>query len=152
MIVDINYYEKGKQVTRSIEINFVSNWVVKQYNETIKQALESYEAALEIRKMSEEIIKVKEEQPKDWKNKIEMSNEKLEKLSKQIRDVEDSGFFKKRYEIVKELLIKNGISENDKLCTYDFWDKDVSPKELYNFLNIVIEDEYKDAKPQKKNT
>jgi hypothetical protein len=75
--------------------------------------------------------------------KLEENRKELEEYSKQIKDItktilayNNEKFYKKRFDILKKVFIKNGITD-ERVLSYDFWNENTDAAEaarLFEFL------------------
>lgn len=133
----LNYREGGETVCVSLSIDFISNYVVREFN-AIMQVV--YEAKNDWEKFLDRVALRKHlhETKPDEKDKIEFLEKEIVELSDKLKQTGDSNFFQRRFELIKHILIDNGIKQGDKMLTFEFWDECVSADDLVEFLEMVV--------------
>ena len=122
----IPYFEQGILKHKNIEIFFVSNWCIKEYNESIKKQVEYNEKINELSKLKTEILSLKTQE--DIKDNLNKQDE----LSMYFEDYENNTFV-----LIKRLLEDNKIKDK-QLLSYDFWYKCVDHKTVLRFITDCI--------------
>lgn len=152
MQIEINYFEKGKEKIINVDINFVPNHVFREFQYITETIGKTIGITSQMQGKFKEIEAVSKDKPEGWQEKLQELSDELGKLSNELKKYEDNDFFKRRFEIMRFLLIKNGIDENDKMCTFEFWDEDVHPHEILRILSEVTKIDSKKKVNPKKNT
>ena len=142
----LEYFEKGEEVTKKVKIKFVSNRVQREYNELMSEVARVQDCYLEMQKIKSEMVAIRLKKDKDYKRVIAEKQERDSELQEEINETDSKGFFKKRYELIKRILIDNGYGE-DKVSTYEFWDESIEPSMLMDFLTTAV---FKDVVETKK--
>ena len=134
----INYklpYEKdGKIKDFNFNIKFVPHGFVKKYNELI---MESYQVKIawdEISDLTSKIASLKVNKADN--EEIKNIENKIEDYQKIIIDAGDAEIDKRRFELVSILLKKNGYNQ-EFLHDFDFWDWNVEPGSMLDFMSVV---------------
>jgi hypothetical protein len=75
-----------------------------------------------------------------WYEEIKDSEDatKQKELEQKISDTYASDFMDKRFDLVIELLVKNGIKHDSPLLTRDFWDREVDSNVIYDLLTQAV--------------
>ena len=142
----LEYFDKGEEVTKKVKIKFVSNRVQREYNELMSEVARVQDCYLEMQKIKSEMVAIRLKKDKDYKRVIAEKQERDSELKEEINETDSKGFFKKRYELIKRILIDNGYGE-DKVSTYEFWDESIEPSMLMDFLTTAV---FKDVVETKK--
>lgn len=127
------YREKGKELKKEIRISFVSNGARRDYfalDAEIKRVgllWREYQA-----KVAEHAAAKATDNPTD-----EIDAE-LNDIIEQIQNIGTPDFFGRRYELIKRMLIDNGVKESDKIVSREFWEDCVDVEELLEFLRTAI--------------
>jgi hypothetical protein len=137
----ITYYEKGKEKQKEFVIKFASNRVRNDFNELMNDSNKVKNSWDEAQEILTDNAVLKLEKPEGWKKKTEENKEKYEEIVKSINAFGDNDFFKRRFKIIKKLLIQNGHEDQEDFMSFDFWNEKVDPDELVRQLSKVI---YKD--------
>lgn len=138
----LTFRDEGDEKTIEIDIDFVSNRVLKDYSELIVMAEKAEQAHNRISDIS--TIVAGEELTAEKKESLQVESADCVKT---IMKFNDNGYFQKRFEILKRLLVDNGHKENEKLMNFDFWENCVEPAEQLKFMMLAI---YKDVDEKKK--
>lgn len=149
MKITINYFKKGKKQTRDIDIYFVPNHVYRETQYIIDSIVEASTKTEKLKQKKFDILVLQKAEVVD-KNAIAQINKEIETIIEEIKDFENNDFFKRRFELIKFLLVKNGIEETDQLCSYSFWDEDVQPSEIIRILLKVVSESQGDEPVKKK--
>ena len=139
MIIDILYFEKGKEKQHSLDIKFISNGVVRDFSEHLQKITDVQYWWEEIVIMTAEMATAPKEMQKEIK-------EKIAQIKKQIEAVSNDGLMKKRLELTVRILDDNGIDVTE-LRENRFWDTKVEPSAWISFLYKAV---YKDVDLKKK--
>lgn len=136
------YREDGVDGQIEIEIDFISNRVLKEYSELMTKSATVEKSQNRLNEIYEEI------------SNVELTDEQIEelkieekKLTENILSYSDNGFFERRQDLLIRILIDNGYSSHAKLMDPEFWESCVEPIELLGFLTSAI---YKDLETKKK--
>lgn len=138
----IEYREEGEQKEVELEIDFISNRVMKDFSDLILLGNEAEEAYGRISDINTTMAGE------------ELADEEKEELKKEsarcvekIMEFNDNGYFEKRFEILKRILVDNGYKNDDKMMSLDFWENCVEPRDQLKFMTLAI---YKDVDQKKK--
>lgn len=133
----LNYRIKGKKLTKKIEIDFVPYQRHVDYGELQAIMLDVQHKWNRIQLIETEINLLTLEKPPEYIRIMkDLKNEVME-LSDKIRQASDSGIVKKRYELLKEILIDNGY-DDEEFLSWSFWSNSVEPSEINNILEMAI--------------
>lgn len=138
----LEYREDGEHKEIDIEIDFISNRVIKDYSDLILLAGEVEKAHNRISDIYTILAseKLTDKEIEDYKKEEENCLATILKFN-------DNGYFEKRFEILKRILIDNGYKNDKKLMSFDFWDESVDP---FNLLEFMSKSVYKDIDNKKK--
>lgn len=131
----LEYREEGLDCSASLSIDFISNYVIREYNEImavvyeVKKDWHEFLLKIEVRK------KLYSDDAE--KEKIELIEKEIVDLSEKLKKSGEGDFFKRRLELIKKILKDNGI-EDEKFYSFEFWDQCVSPDVLLEFLDTVV--------------
>ena len=137
----IPYREAGEAKLFRVKVSFISNWVIKRYDEMQSRILEVDANWKEIQRLGEQIVDLKRNKAEGYKDEVDELKERIEKLSDDIKAFSNGDFFQTRYELVKQILQDNGIRDA-KYLSYEFWDRQVDASVLMDMLLSVV---YKDV-------
>ena len=127
------YREKGKKLTKEIKLSFVSNGARRDYFSL--EAERARTGAL----WGEYQMKVAERAAAIARKESPESIEaEIESISEQITNIGTPDFFGRRYDLIRRLLIDNGVKDSDKLTSREFWEDCVDVNELLDFLKTAI--------------
>ena len=144
--VDLNleYREEGEVKNIKISIDFISNRVVKEFSQLITEATTVSRAHSRIQDIQEIISKEKltRQEMKDLKSEIK-------NLNNSILEFNNNDYFSRRKLLLDRILIDNGYKNNEMLMSDDFWEENVDPNDLMNFMYDAV---YKDIDSKKKVT
>ena len=144
---DLDYFEDGIIKTETLKINFVSNRCRREYNEIISGAYEVQNLFDNINYKTANISALKKEKPKDYKKNISDIEKEILIFVSKIEKYGETQILQKRYEIVKKILEQNNITD-EKFFNFEFWDENVDPSDIINFLDKCI---FKDIDTKKKD-
>jgi hypothetical protein len=130
------YREKGKAKTVEFKIDFTSNWVVREFNNIMQMVYETQKAWNAVVLKSTEIKYLQETKPEGYYEKVETLYKELKELTDGIQAIGDDDILQRRYELIKTILIDNGVTD-EKILSFEFWDKNVEPDTIIDFLEKV---------------
>lgn len=136
IIYKLPYREKGKQKEIEIKIDFVSNWVVREFNHIIQVVFETQKAWNSTILKSSEIKHLQEEKPEGYYERIEKLYGEIKELTDQIQEIGKTDILQRRFEVIQVILEDNNVKEQ-KLFSFDFWDKCVAPEYMLDFLDKI---------------
>jgi len=142
----LSYVEdNGIQKELEINISFVPNIAIKKYNEIISTVHEVMKTWDDMNYLIADMAALDKEKPDGWKQ--QKLNKEIEYVTKanEIRLKGDQYFFDKRLELIFLLLKKNGI-QDEKFFDPSFWDNNVDPSDILDFITAAI---YKDENKKK---
>lgn len=137
----INYFDKGKEKTKSFTINFVSNKILRDYNSIMLDSSNVKNSWNRIQDILTDSAFLKVNKSNGWQDKIKKNDEEYKNLVSDVYEVGKSDFFKRRFEIITTLLKDNGHENDTEAMCYEFWDEKVPPDQIVRSLTKVI---YKD--------
>ncbi len=143
---ELNYRIEGVDGSKNIEIDFVSNRIMKDYSEIVAKASDAERAGDRMSDLNSLIASEETRQEEGYQVKVEQYKAELKNCVDKIQAFSDNGFFEKRFEVLKRLLIDNGYKEDELMMSMDFWNDSVDPYDLIYFLTIAI---YKDVDKKK---
>ena len=143
----INYRDAGEDKSIELIIDFISNRVMKDYAKLTVIAEQAKNANDRMSDLNTLITQVELKQEKDFEIKKDEYIEELDDCIKVIMEFENNGYFEKRFDLLKRILIDNKQGGNELLLSSKFWDENVDPTELINFLSVAV---YKDVDIKKK--
>lgn len=133
----LEYREGGEAGSVSLSIDFISNAMIKEYNEILQIV---HQVRIDWYKFQEKLAVRKELQEDLEKNKdrIDFLEKEIVSLGDKLKSNGETDFFERRFRLIKKILLRNSIPETDKLMDFDFWDECVDPNVLIDFLDEVI--------------
>jgi hypothetical protein len=151
MSEEINYSLKyrdndGNKNEINLKIDFINYWCISEFEKILTISNDVTEKWNKIKNIMVEISALNTEKPKKYEEQIEKKKTDITELSKSILDYNKADVINKRFEIVKEILIKNGI-KSEMLLSPEFWDRNVEPADINTFLAICCYKDY-DKKKQ----
>jgi len=129
--VRIKYSSRGEMKEKVVKIFFVSNKAIRLHDEITVQANHVVDLVNEINGYESKIAAMESLGEKE--DAIRELKEKAKLATKKIREFSSESFYKERFNLVKMILEKNGV-EDEQLLSFAFWDEDVEPIEMINFL------------------
>jgi hypothetical protein len=78
------------------------------------------------------------EKPVEYIKTIKELKKEVTDLSDQIKIISNSGIVRKRFELLKEILIDNGYEEDEELMSWTFWSNSVETKVVNEMLEMAI--------------
>jgi len=143
----IKYLQKGKEKEIKIKIKLASQSVVEKYAEFIDSMVLFDRKRQELKVIIENMGSAMVDDDLNFNEKREkikeLESEKKEK-EKELLEYGQNTILKDRFKILKKLLEKNldpdDYTEDDynMLLNEDFWNEDVDPSDLNNFMNDNI--------------
>jgi len=129
--------------TLTVGINFICNFVIRGYSKLMEKINSVQTLYQEIQAIQSEIAK--------GESTIESSAKNLkivEDNTKTIKDLTKQDFFQRRFELITIILEDNNVSKEEFgfMYEFDFWDRQVEPPEIINFITKCV---YKDASKKK---
>jgi len=133
MKYELEYYENGEIKKDYINIDFISNGMLKQYNNIVSDMMD-------IKKMWDRISNLNSiiaANKKEKKNNIGIYKDEINELTEKIKNFNKEDFFKLRFDLLCDILSKN-LVKNKKYYDYEFWNNDVDSSVLVKFLDEII--------------
>jgi len=135
---ELNYRIKGKKLLKKLEIDFIPH---QRHNDWAKLQAEIYEVGSKwnhIRLLQEEVSLLLKEKNKDNLEAIKKFQDEVHALNEDLNSLKDSKIIERRFKLLKDILIDNGYSEDSELMSFEFWNNNVEPASINEFLNIAI--------------
>lgn len=159
-IFDLHYVtDNGDEKTKKIKIKFVPNLIHEEYG-NLKERIFNFKGKWEeFNFLTSKISALQVKKEEGYKEQIKECEAKRKEITDYIMSFSDEVLLKKRFELIKFLLKKNGIKElslsevsddNPDILTYEFWNKDVDPNESYRFLNFAVDKDLREKEEKKK--
>jgi len=139
------YREEGEQKALPLEIDFVSNWCIREFNKIMKVAFDVQNKWDKISDITSEMAALKFDKPDGYLDKMIRLESDMSEMTAGILSHDSEMVIQKRFELIKQLLSDNGYKE-PFLYDFDFWDRCVDPNNIIEFLTKCI---WKDM-PKKK--
>ena len=130
--------DNGREVSRSLPISFASNYITREYNVILDEARKVQKAWDKISDITSEINALKIRRPDGYKDRLAELDEAANKEKEIIERIGSGDIIARRFELVKELLIKNGVKEDDEILDADFWDKSVDATVMWDLLTQAV--------------
>ena len=138
---DLEYRIDGEKKFKHLEIDFVPNACLKEFNaqmsiaEIVKQKWD---------KISDiETLLVNE---KDKEIKSDLKDEKKACID-YIMQFNDLDVIGQRFRILEKVLIKNGYGHDEELMSFEWWDENVDPNDINRLVELCV---FKDIETSKK--
>lgn len=145
----LEYREDGNAVTESIDISFVSNWARREYYEQ-EQIVSKLKMLYDKLQFEQDAISELLDKSNDIEKDIQPHKEKCDEIGRELEDIMKIDIFKRRFELVKEILTTNQIEEQ-KFYTFEFWDRCVEPQTMADFILQCVTKDITDANGKKKS-
>lgn len=135
----IEYREKGEKEIKLIDVDFVSNNVIRRYNKMISDSKKVTLLWETIKEHEAKRMKLKEDKQEGWKQEYKDLKNENESLSDEIKAIGTTDYFEKRHEILNDIMIDN--TKDTDLLNYDFWDKHIDAGAMMTLLaQIMVKD------------
>jgi hypothetical protein len=147
--------EDGEQGFIPIQVDLITHemrnlmWDIIKEQYTVQELVTRIEAiksevALVLQKpaMIDQSAPDKDEQLTAIGKEIEGYSDQIRKINKTIESYSDGTFFRKRFEVVKQIFKRNRITD-ERLLSFDFWEKNTDEKAIIEVLNLFY---FKDIK------
>ena len=145
----LEYREEGNAITESIDISFVSNWARREYYEQ-EQIVSKLKSLYDALQLEQDAISDILDKSDDIDTDIQPHKAKCDELGQELEDIMKIDIFKRRFELVKEILTTNKIEEQ-KFYQFEFWDRCVEPQTLADFILQCVTKDLIDANGKKKS-
>jgi len=142
--IEIEYTDKdGNDAVEVVTIKKVFNWVMREFDDMNKVMASVTEKMKELASIESQIdVIVHSLNTNDnWLSEREKLQKEKATIVHSIKAVEKTDFFKKRFELATGILKDNKV-ESKQLYDFGFWDKQVEPSVIINFLTQAV---FKDA-------
>ncbi len=141
----LEYRENGERRIYHLSIDFVSNYIIREFNKIMQVAYDVQNKWDRISDITTEISSLKMEKPEGYLDKLIRLDSDMSAMTAGILSHDTEGVVNKRFEILQQLLNDNGYKE-PFLHDFDFWDKQVDPSQMIELLSLCA---WKDI-PKKK--
>ena len=145
--------EKKEFKKRNIEIRFCSMYIDREYPPLLHRAASVLAYARRIADVKEQISEIRKARAAGYKEQIDVLTTEIDKLTAGIEEFAAAGtedeIIKKRYALVEELLISNGVTDPE-ILSFDFWDKSVSATAAWDLLELATSKDRKAGREKKK--
>lgn len=128
------YRENGRKLEKEFRIGHTCNYVRREFYkinseiETARALWGAYQAC--IAEIAANKVAGKE---------YDDIEKKLEEIKEGISKIGSLDFFERRYDVLKTLLVGNGINETDKFVSKEFWDRCVDVDEMIKFMKAAVD-------------
>lgn len=125
----LDYREGGAAQSAALDISFVSNWCVKEYNAIMEVVYAVTFAWNNYQNIKTRILE--KSKGAEMPETLEALTKELQQISESIEKYKGADIEQRRFTLIKTILADNGI---DKFNTFDFWDKQVEPATQNAFI------------------
>ncbi len=146
IIYKLPYEDNGKIKNFDFKISFVPHGFIKMYNEILADSFKVKNAWDAISDLNTKIGALSVEKPSEYKKQIAEIEEEKTKLFEQIASAANLDIEKRRFDALSILLKKNGYNQ-EFLHDFKFWEWQVEPSEIINFMSTCA---FKDIDYKKK--
>jgi hypothetical protein len=146
IIYKLPYEDNGKMKNFDFKISFVPHGFIKLYNEILADSFRVKNAWDAISDLNTKIGALSVEKPTDYKKQISKIEEEKTSLFEQIASAAELEIEKRRFDALSILLKKNGYNQ-EFLHDFKFWEWQVEPIEIINFMSTCA---FKDIDYKKK--
>lgn len=136
----LEYRESGEVKYFDLAIDFVSNRVIKEFSDLVLMGGEAEKAYNRI----SDIYTILAAE-KLTKEEIDLLKVEIKACDNKILEFNENGYFEKRFNVLKRLLVDNGYKD-EMILSFDFWDEKVDPINIIEFLYAAV---YKDIEKKK---
>ncbi len=129
----LKFRSKGEDRYLTVSVDFVSNWVMREYNnilQIINDTQTKWNSIVEAMKKREALLA---EMPEGFSAQLDVLDKEIRGHTEAIKKNGEGDIFQKRFEVIKTILEDNGVKE-EILYDYNFWDRCVEPSEMNEFL------------------
>lgn len=136
---ELNYRVKGDKIKRTIDIDFVPNIRHKEARQ-IQEIIYIVQAKWNnIKALEKEIEDLKQDPDgKQFKDAFKLYQTEIKSLENEIKTIGADGIIERRIQLVRDILMDNGIKEDDEIMDVKFWDSCVEPLEINQFIDAAI--------------
>ena len=147
---NLPYRIEGVDGEIEIKVDFISQGVINNYAESQFVVSEALKANNRMAVIFELIAIEKETKGKDYEATINAYEKEYQECIFVIEEFNNNGFFKKRMEVLKRILLDNGYKDNEILNDVNFWEDSVDPFYLSQFLENAVSKDFDKKKAVKK--
>ena len=140
----------GKDNSRDIKIDFVSNYINKEFSKLRASVVEFSGYSNRLSAIISEITAANIEKTDGYKAKIEELNKEKKAVTEKILSYKDGALLDDRFKLVREVLEMNGYHADDEICSAEFWDRYTDAPIIYDFLLRCVSKDTAESK--KKDT
>lgn len=133
--VELRYFENGEEKTDKLKISFISNRVIREYNEIMKDVSFVSETWGKLQDLNNDVAKLRIDKPENYKLQIAEKKTKADDLVKEISKYTESDFFDRRMALIQRILSDNKYSGK---YSNRFFDEQVNPGEFTRFLSDCV--------------
>lgn len=145
----IDYFEKGKDLQKTIKINRINGEITHEYGRIARQYNEIAIIQAEINEQIQELGWIATEKKSTFMERIQLAKpvkEQLNVLKKKAKAIDQEDTLDRIFKVLHMILEVNGY-ENDMIDDKAFWDKKTDPSAALDFVMACIR---KDDSPGKK--
>lgn len=128
------YREGGKKLIKEIKLSFVSNWARKEFFSIDAEITRTGALFREYQGCVAEVAAAEA-----TKAPTDDIIKRMEEITASIANIGTADFFTRRYELIKLMLIDNGVNESDKIAQREFWERCVDVDELLKFMRAAVD-------------
>ena len=146
---ELTYFKKGEELKKIIPIKFVSNRVYDLYADVAEKSNRLQILIEQQKKAIEDFAWISTDVSytlKERREKTQPIKDELDKIIKEIKNLDNKAFVKERFNLIERILTDNGVTDSD-LLNIDFWNDCVEPIEVWGFLSAAVT---KDTNSKKK--
>ena len=143
---ELTYHEEGDEIKETLNIDFVSNWCIREINKVMQATFEIKKDWDLVSDLTTDIAALQTERPEGYREEVNKINEEITRLTENILKFNQSGLLDERFEVLKQLLEDNGYKDT-KFILYEFWDRQVDPA---IFIDFLMQCAWKDIQDKKK--
>lgn len=138
----LNWFNRDTQEfkQRDIAIRFCSMYIDREYPPLLHRAAAILAYARRMGEIQDAIAEERKTRTDRYIDRVDVYADELDRLTAAITDAaaigSDDEILQKRYGLVKELLISNGITDSE-LLSFEFWDKCVDATTAWDLLELA---------------
>jgi hypothetical protein len=144
---ELPYRIDGEEKLYKIDVDFISNRVVKDFSAIMAKAGEVDDAFNNLSDLNTLMAAAESNREKGYKEKIQEYQAKISENINIIMEYQENGFLEERQDLLFRILIDNGHKNDVTLMSEDFWEDHVDPIDLIKFMTKAV---YKDVDDKKK--
>lgn len=151
-MIEFEYKDNGQWNKFELNIDFVSRGVRDLINSYLASLTSYANKFNKINDIQSEIAALKIQQTEGYKDKVKSLESESKSLYDDIRGTELLSKEEEGISLIKRVLHDNGIFEDHKMFSNDFWQNNVKPGSIVQFLTkCYFIDSVESMKNQKKN-